>query len=127
MGDGANGDDVVRVAPDQSLRPEDREKRTIPAVPLTHVNKRHYLGRFSPTSRVKAKTTLILPGFESQVERDRSAINAGDARWDQGTATWSVEDRVYGDKGTGTFYPISGPGFVAIGREVAVLLAVFKR
>ena len=116
--------DVVRVSPNRRLRPEDRGKRAIPAVPLVKMHSRHYLSRFSPTSRAKARTTLVLPGFEPAVERDRQVINAGRADWGQGTATWTVGNRAYGDKGTGTFYPVSGPGFVAASREVIVLLAV---
>jgi len=115
------------VAPGVKLRPEDRGKRAIPAVPLRKVNQRHYLRRFSPTARAKAKTTLILPGFEPVVDADRDAINAGEATWDPGDASWTIEGRVYRDEGTGTFYPVAGPGFVTVAKEVIVLLAALKR
>ncbi|MGN6485481.1 MAG: hypothetical protein ACTHMX_13890 [Thermomicrobiales bacterium] len=114
--------DIVRVAPDRKLRPEDRDKRAVPAVPLTRVNQRHYLSRFHPSAKARDKTTYIPPEMEAVVELDRLAINRGEAVWAQGDASWTIDGRVYRDEGTGTFYPIAGEGLYFAPRTVNVIL-----
>jgi len=115
-------EEIVRVAPGVKLRPEDRGKRAIPAVPLRKVNQRHYLRRFHPSAKARDKTTYIPPEMEAIVEEDRLAINRGDAVWNQGDASWTVADRLYRDEGTGTFYPVVGEGFYPANRTVNVIL-----
>lgn len=61
------------------------------------------------------------------VESDRQAINHGQATWDQGTSTWRIHERVYGDKGNGTFYPISGEGFTSVSKTANAIMNVLRR
>ena len=93
------------------------EPATGPAgkVPLKPPNNRHNLNSVRPNSPSKARNTIVLPGTD--VAKDLDDIAAGRAKWDPDRNCYEVNGRSYGVEGTGTVYPISGPGFVNLSRS----------
>lgn len=51
------------------------------------------------------------------VAADIEAIRQGQARWDRQTQRYELPNgRIYGVEGSGTVFPVTGPGMVRLGR-----------
>jgi uncharacterized protein YukE len=84
-------------------------------VPLKPPNNRHNLNNIRPSNPTKDRNTVVLPGTD--VAKDLDDVAAGRATWNAKGNCYEVNGRSYGVEGTGTVYPISGPGFVNLSRS----------
>ncbi|HWK79240.1 MAG TPA: hypothetical protein VNP95_00665 [Thermomicrobiales bacterium] len=90
-------------------RPDDIGIGPRPREPLRSMARRHSL--LALDDRVKPFTTLVPPEMMEIVWAEIAAINRGEARRFDGNR-YEINGRVYVDKGGGTFFPASGPGFI---------------
>jgi hypothetical protein len=93
---------------------------------LTYPNARHTLAG-AKHGQVKGENTVILRGYEGAVADDIRGIAAGRATWDEDASLYTINDRTYGVKPTGTVFPGRGPGLVLMDRnEYAALSLIAK-
>lgn len=72
---------------------------------------RHQLDRVRPTTRIKGRNTMALPGID--VAMEIALIDQGYA-WRVGDCRYQINERVYVVKPNGAAYPESGVGIVSV-------------
>ncbi|MFE3774500.1 WXG100 family type VII secretion target [Streptomyces sp. NPDC059122] len=76
---------------------------------------------------IKPKNTVILRGYEREVDKDLAGIANGKAELVGNGNEYEINGRRYGIEANGTSFPISGPGFVELDRnEYAALQQIAK-
>jgi hypothetical protein len=76
---------------------------------------------------VKEANSVVLRGYEQDINKDVADIAAGRATFQQSTNRYEVNGRLYGVEDTGRVYPDSGKGIVKLDRnEYAALQQVVK-
>ncbi|MFI6699748.1 polymorphic toxin-type HINT domain-containing protein [Streptomyces sp. NPDC050509] len=95
---------------------------------LKRPNDRHYLRGVAHQKKPQAaKNTVILRGYEKQIDADIKAIAEGKAKLLKDGNRYEVDGRTYGVEDTGRVYPESGPGMVEMDtHEYAALIEVAK-
>ncbi|MEV7087341.1 polymorphic toxin-type HINT domain-containing protein [Streptomyces sp. NPDC093085] len=95
---------------------------------LKRPNDRHYLRGVAHQKKPQAaKNTVILRGYEKQIDKDIEAIAQGRANLLRDGNRYEVGGRTYGVEETGRVYPESGPGMVEMDtHEYAALIEVAK-
>ncbi|WP_274911326.1 WXG100-like domain-containing protein [Streptomyces sp. WZ-12] len=89
-------------------------------------NSRHSPGG-AARGEIKPKNTVILRGYEKEVDRDLAGIADGKADLVGNGNEYEINGRRYGIEANGTSFPISGPGFVELDRnEYAALQQIAK-
>ena len=82
---------------------------------LRRPNARHDLDSIGRKAPAKAENTVVMPGTDTSA--DLRDIQAGRAHWNPDTQRYELPNgRVYGVKGNGTLFPVSGPGFEELSR-----------
>jgi hypothetical protein len=82
---------------------------------LTVPHQRHTVAG-AKHGRIKGDNTVTLRGWEGVLRADTERIAAGGAKFDAPTNTYEVDGRIYGVKGDGLVFPMSGPGLVHLSR-----------
>ncbi|MFD5750204.1 polymorphic toxin-type HINT domain-containing protein [Streptomyces sp. NPDC127033] len=95
---------------------------------LKRPHDRHYLRGVAHQKKPQAaKNTVILRGYEKQIDDDIKAIAEGRAELLKDGNRYEVGGRTYGVEDTGKVYPESGPGMVEMDtHEYAALIEVVK-
>ncbi|UWE13329.1 WXG100-like domain-containing protein [Actinacidiphila bryophytorum] len=89
-------------------------------------NKRHTISG-SASGNIDTKNTVILRGYEQQVNQDIAEIAAGRAVFREKANLYEINGRTYRVKNTGTVFPCSGTGLVELDRnEYAALQQIAK-
>ncbi|MFG1805200.1 hypothetical protein [Streptomyces sp. NPDC049040] len=89
-------------------------------------NARHTVSG-AASGEVEADNSVILRGYQQQVNQDIADIAAGRAKFDEKSTRYEINGRTYGVEPTGTVYPDSGPGIVKLDRnEYAALKEIAK-
>ncbi|MGW9175597.1 WXG100 family type VII secretion target [Streptomyces decoyicus] len=81
----------------------------------------------SATGEIKPKNTVILRGYEKEVDKDLAGIANGEAKLVGNGNEYEINGRKYAIEPNGTSAPISGPGFAELDRnEYAALQQIAK-
>jgi hypothetical protein len=89
-------------------------------------NSRHTVSG-AASGEVKPKNSVILRGYEQEVNQDIADIAAGQAKYDKKTMLYEINGRTYRVEPTGRLYPVNGPGIVELDRnEYAALQQISK-
>lgn len=88
-------------------------KGPVASVSPTGISKRHFLGKIRMKSPAKEQNTVVLPGVDT--DADIAAIRSGRAEFVRDNL-YTVNDRTYGVKPTGTVYPVRGKGFAELNK-----------
>ncbi|MFG3202694.1 hypothetical protein [Streptomyces sp. NPDC048192] len=76
---------------------------------------------------VREVNSVVLRGYEQDINQDVSDIAAGKATWNPSTSRYEVNGRSYGVEDTGRVYPDSGKGIAKLDRnEYAALQQLVK-
>ncbi|MGN5379966.1 hypothetical protein ACQ4WX_30395 [Streptomyces lasalocidi] len=91
-------------------------------------NARHTVsGAAHSGKNILEANSVILRGYEQQVNQDIADIAAGRGTWDDQTSRYEVNGRTYGVEPTGRMFPDSGPGIAKLDRnEYAALQQISK-
>ncbi|MEU9478552.1 hypothetical protein [Streptomyces sp. NPDC048191] len=91
-------------------------------------NARHTVsGAAHSGKNILEANSVILRGYEQQVNQDIADIAAGRGAWDDQTSRYEVNGRTYGVESTGRVFPDSGRGIAKLDRnEYAALQQISK-
>ncbi|WP_327290139.1 WXG100-like domain-containing protein [Streptomyces sp. NBC_01198] len=104
----------------------DSVKGTAKGKALQPPHPRHTISGTS-NGRVYEKNSVILRGYEQQVNQDIADIAAGRAVFREKLGRYEINGRTYGVEPTGKVFPDSGPGIVELDRnEYLALKAITK-
>jgi hypothetical protein len=91
-------------------------------------NARHTVSGAAHSGRnISEANSVILRGYEQNINQDIADIAAGKATWDEDISRYEINGRTYGVEDTGTMYPDSGKGIAKLDRnEYAALQQIAK-
>ncbi|MFK0141209.1 hypothetical protein [Streptomyces murinus] len=91
-------------------------------------NARHTVSGAAHSGRnVYETNSVVLRGYEKQVNHDIADIAAGKGKWDPAIDRYEIDGRTYGVEPTGRVYPDSGKGIAKLDRnEYAALQQISK-
>ncbi|WP_344402828.1 hypothetical protein [Streptomyces longisporus] len=79
------------------------------------------------SGEVKEANSVVLRGYEQDINQDVADIAAGRATWDGNSSRYEINGRTYGVEDTGRVFPDSGKGIVKLDRnEYAALQQIVK-
>lgn len=87
---------------------------------------RHYWSRVK-AGAIKDDNSVVLPGYNEAVRHDIAGIADGRATWIPKLNRYEINGRLYGVEGSGTVFPVSGPGIEPLSRaEYGALQSLMK-
>lgn len=92
---------------------EQRKFNTPPRPVRPSATERHELDRITPSTRVKPKNSVTLPGIDTRAEIEQIGQGLGQR---VGDSRYRINGRVYVQKPDGAMYPQSGEGIVQLTR-----------
>ncbi|MFF9621728.1 hypothetical protein [Streptomyces griseosporeus] len=79
------------------------------------------------SGEVKEVNSVVLRGYEQEINQDVADIAAGKATWSKKLSRYEINGRTYGVEDSGRVYPDSGPGIAKLDRnEYAALQQLVK-